>query len=979
MHSNSTRHLAALLAPLVLALSPMPAAAVLERVGPNDPVNTLPAWFQDKTGITFELCSPINQAELDGGFCLLLPGDTVAPEVFPSAFFDEHFFWGADVTGDWTYVPPVGVTVPATTGRVVYVQAIEAAFLSGVRPGGADMFGRVRFRLDDLPLDGNYTFYTPYGIEVIPGIAGDRIFYTEDIGCPFPAYECVLQTRIGPFLLPSLTPGGAELPPFEGPVPGKKYIANPATTHKVTGSPIVGLYTLSGGRQVNPNGLYIEAPDGQLIFESTDFSLMGRYHTDVIPSRLKVDRASYSRDASSIVVDAFATGEPTMQPRLSDAELVPPVQPQLSIFAAPCAGGTGPQGQLIPPYAAPVGVTAVPMSRSGNVYWAETGAAAVPAAVCLADLTAQNALGQVVPVYVPGALGDQVLVTETIYDPSNGGSLSVLAVSSDQLNPPPLSLGAFGDLLANVPFVNGLAYVSPLAAPPERVRVLSQESGVGERQVVVGSRVATGVTLSADRASPQAPGTAIVFTAQGQGAPGYRYRFLLDTGGGFQQVRDWSETPVWVLGSTYPAGTYRVKAEVWSGLTEVGPDAESSTITFILTLPPATGVSVVPSLPSPQVPGTDVTFTAIGAGSSGYQFRFWLNDGTGWVIVQGYSTTATWTLPGTAAAGTYLVSAEVRTTPSVTRDAASSIYSFVLGHPAATGVTVSADAATPSPQFTGTPVTFTAQGTGSTGTYSYQFWLNDGLGWSIVQPWSTTSTWTLPASSPPGSYTVSVEVRTSTQVTRDALSPPVGFTILPLPIAPATGVTLSTDPSTPSPQPLGTAITFTAVGSGSAGPYQYQFWVNAGTGWSIAQAYGPSATWTLPASAAAGSYTVGVEVRTSSLVTRDATSGNLTFVIQPAAPATGVTVAADSLTPSPQQAGTAVTFTATGTGSPGPYQYQWWVNAGTGWSMVQAWGSDQWVMPSSYVAGTYTIGVEVRTSSLVARDAVSPDLNFELN
>ncbi|MBK9519303.1 MAG: hypothetical protein IPO09_18560 [Anaeromyxobacter sp.] len=485
---------------VAVSLVPAPAQAALERVGPNDPVTTLPTWFQDKTGITFELCTPLVQGELDGGYCLLLPGDTVAPEIFPGAFFDEHFYWGADAGGNYTYVPPVGVTVPFTTGRVVYVQAMEAAFLTGVRPGGADMFGRVRFRLDDLPLTGNYTFYSPYGVDVIAGLAGDRIFATEDIGCGYPNYECALATRIGPFLLPSLTPGGAELPPVDGPVPGKKYIADPAVTHKVTGSPIVGNHTLSDGRQVNPNGLYIEAPDGQLIFETTDFSIIGRYYSDVIPSRVVVDRASYTRDASSIAVDTYATGEPTMVPRLSAAALTPPVQPDLSFFAAPCAG-TG-------PFAAPAGETAIPMARNGNVYWADSAPAAVPAGICLADLNARTALGDIVPVYVPGVLGDQVFVAEAVYDPSNGGSLSVVAASSDQVVPTPaLAVAAFGALASNVALANGLAYVAPLAAPPAKVRVLSAEKGVAELQVVTGEPGGPGVTLSANRSSPQPPGT----------------------------------------------------------------------------------------------------------------------------------------------------------------------------------------------------------------------------------------------------------------------------------------------------------------------------------------------------------------------------------------------------------------------------------------------------------------------------------------
>src|SRR3954470_7807520 len=73
-----------------------PARAELERVGPtsNDPrVGGFPAWYQDKTGIAIEFCGPINQAEADSGHCNLVTGDAIAPESFPTNFFDEHFYW----------------------------------------------------------------------------------------------------------------------------------------------------------------------------------------------------------------------------------------------------------------------------------------------------------------------------------------------------------------------------------------------------------------------------------------------------------------------------------------------------------------------------------------------------------------------------------------------------------------------------------------------------------------------------------------------------------------------------------------------------------------------------------------------------------------------------------------------------------------------------------------------------------------------
>lgn len=881
MQRMSSRGLAAVASVLLAALLvPSTAGAVLERVGPNSPTNFLPTWYQDTTGITLEFCTPLDPAELSGGWCLLLPGDIpgdTVPEIFPNAFGGEHFYWASEVTGDWTYQPAVGGPV---TSRVVFVQAIEAAFLGDIGPGLGSVFGRVRIRVDDLPLTGVYRFYTPWGIKEVAGVAGGRIFDTEDIGtacAPF-QYDCALQTSIGPFLLPSNSPGGAELPPVAGPVPGKLYLSDPARVGPVTGSPLVGDYTI-GGQQVNPNVFAIEAPDGQLIFLSHDFSMMGRIYGDVIPSRVAVDRASYGHSVSDAVsVDVYATGEPTLQPRLPGGALTPPAFPALELFSSPCGGTPDGDGGILPPFTAPSGGS-IPMPRFGTSYYGHSTPAAVPAGVCLVDLNARNAQGTVEPRYTNWLLADQVFISEAFYDPANGGSLNVFATSSDDFAPPLLSVGAFGELAANVPLASGAAVITPLAAPPATVRVLSQEGGSNTAQVKIGRRPATGVTLSADLPSPQFTGTNVVFTAAGQGSAGYQYRFSMSTNGGpFLVVQPYGADATFTLqGSSTLPGSYIVVASVRT-TTTVDADATSAQVPITIVKRPASGVTLSANLSSPQPKGTAITFTAAGQGSSDYQYRFLLstNNGTTFTVVQNYGTTTTWTLPATVAAGNYLVQVEVRTSTLVARDAVSDNFPFAIATVPATGVTLTSSL--PSPQLKGTAVTFTAAGQGSSG-YQYQFFLstNAGLTWFLASGWSSFASYTLPSTAAAGSYLIRAEVRTSTLVARDAVSADFAFSIT---LPQATGVAVTADLT--SPQTRGTAVTFTAAGQGSSG-YQYRFFLssNGGSTWMLVQNWSTFPSYTLPASVAAGNYLVQAEVRTSTLTGADATSASFPFQIIP--------------------------------------------------------------------------------------------------
>lgn len=467
----------------LLACGTGSAHAVLERVGPvsSDPaIGGYPLWYQDTTGIVLEFCDPRNQAEVAGGWCLLAPGEPpTVPEVFPDQFFEEHFYFAAETE----------LNTPGGS-RIRLVLALEAAFAAEQPiPGDQIVFSRIRVRMDDVPVTGTYRFIHPYGEEILQGIAGDRITFTQDIGinCAAGRFECAMNSRLGPFLLPSDTPGGPELPPVTGPVPGKLYIADPDRLGPVTGSPLPDFVDSTGALR-NHNIFRVEGPPGSALsidpgtgqpvdyIETTDFTLMGRLHTNSLPGRIEVSRASYIRDASSLTLDVYAKGYESVQSRLPGQPRPDPVMPILSFYDAPCAGVEDENGDIVPPFSAPPGATETPMARSGDDFWGQIRPATLPTAVCVKDAAARDPGGNVVPVYYPKIVTDEVTITQAWYDPSTR-MLTVAAKSSDTVNPPTLTLAGFGDLVLNQ------ITVQNLAAPPDKVQVFSSALGVNEYQV----------------------------------------------------------------------------------------------------------------------------------------------------------------------------------------------------------------------------------------------------------------------------------------------------------------------------------------------------------------------------------------------------------------------------------------------------------------------------------------------------------------
>jgi hypothetical protein len=475
---------------VALLLAPATALAELGRVGPVDPVNGFPVWYQDKTGITLEFCTPTTPYELNAGYCLALPIAT-APEIFPTNFSDEHFYFAADAIADF----PNG-------GRAVLVQGMEGAFSTGaVVPGAQIVFARLRFDLRDLPLSGTYKIYTPYGIRTFPGQVGGlrtRLFYTEDIGiaCPPGDFTCALQGSIGPFVVPANTPGGAELPAWTDPLlPGRKYIADPARLGPVTGS-VQGLYQTSSG-PLDPNRFRIEVINGAtttVITDVTNFSLVGRYFGGAIPSPVAPDRASYARTAVTQQIDVMVKAGASPQARTQQTPPSVLTVPQLAVFPAPCTGVLGPDGvTLVPPFGPPAGVTSVPMASDVDRHYVQLRQTAIPTHLCLVHANARNGAGALAPVYFNVKLNDKVNVVEATYDPT-ARTLLVQAVSMDSVVQPALTIGGFGSIPDTLVPAVGAVLIPNVIAPPGTIRVTSAQGGADEMQVTAVAGTATANT-----------------------------------------------------------------------------------------------------------------------------------------------------------------------------------------------------------------------------------------------------------------------------------------------------------------------------------------------------------------------------------------------------------------------------------------------------------------------------------------------------
>jgi len=557
-------------AAVLLSISMAPAYAALERVGPvdNSPtVGGFPSWFQDKTGVAFEFCDLKTQAELDGGWCLLLPGDVTIPESFPANFFDEHFYWAADNV----------LLDPGTGFRARLIVAMEAAFANGPAvPGDQITFGRLRVQTTGLPFEGNYRVVTPFSDTTYANqAAGERIFETLDIGAGCQGnFECALASPIGPFLLASGSAGGAEVPPMPdlrtapagtdpfydlmvaqgaGPTAdagtGRKYAADPARIGPVTGSPLPDFLArnidgTTALRNHNTFRIEVSTLDTDQVFYTldgeTNFALMGRLAGGALQGNVAPGRAVYKADGAGNItaIDVFTTASPTVQARVPGQPLQPVVTPILAFYDQPCAGAitvdpvTGATTINDGPYSAPASAPH-DMLVTGSDYWGQSTPGGLPPShVCVVDQTAKNAAGQVVPAYYLRRLTDEVTVATAGFNGTANGTLSVTATSSDPTAV--LTLAGYGPATTTpgtsagvgagtgLELVGNAATVTGLQAPTNVVQVVSTKGGTGRRDTdtSTGTTVLLGVpTAFADAATvnEDCSATSAAACAAGQG------------------------------------------------------------------------------------------------------------------------------------------------------------------------------------------------------------------------------------------------------------------------------------------------------------------------------------------------------------------------------------------------------------------------------------------------------------------------------
>jgi hypothetical protein len=270
-----------------------------------------------------------------------------------------------------------------------------------------------------------------------------------------------------------------------------------------------------------------------------------------------------------------------------------------------------------------------------------------------------------------------------------------------------------------------------------------------------------GVTLAASPASPIVGGDNVAFTATAAGTGPYEYQFMGRLAGqatfslaqpyGPSNVFNWNTAGIL-------SGTYEIQVQVRHVGAAVPFEATQS-LNYTVTTPVATGVTITASPASPQLPGTNVTFTANATGGGVYEYQFIgrLVGSPVFSVARNYDPINTWTWDTTGVApGNYEIVVLARAAGSTAAFEATATIFYTVS---ASTIAVSLGATPPSPATAGSSVTFTATATPAGGNYEYQF-LGRRVGdpaFSIAQTYGPSNTWIW--GSVAGSWEMQVQVR----------------------------------------------------------------------------------------------------------------------------------------------------------------------------------------------------------------------------
>jgi hypothetical protein len=188
--------------------------------------------------------------------------------------------------------------------------------------------------------------------------------------------------------------------------------------------------------------------------------------------------------------------------------------------------------------------------------------------------------------------------------------------------------------------------------------------------VITPSTVPLSVTsLTANLASPQVTGTAITFTSLVTGGSWphqYKWRVSTDGGASYITAQEWGDSRAFTWTPGAPVFDARVSVWVRSrGVTTDAPQAQSS-MPYVISAPaPSTGPLVLSSITSnvasPQPTGATITFTANASGGTApHQYKWWLFNGTSWIVVRDWTTDNTYAWTPSGASSAYRVGVWVR-------------------------------------------------------------------------------------------------------------------------------------------------------------------------------------------------------------------------------------------------------------------------------------------------------------------------------
>ena len=381
----------------------------LTQVGPTNDDNGFPFWYKDSKGVKLELC-----LDAQDPLCGLVVEDfdPNQPIEFPTNYPGEAFYQLAETAMEGNN----------RRDDAIATFALEATFNGGTpQKNDQTVFGRIRFRVEGLQANQEYTITHPYGKDKIVTDEEGEINYTEDLGAGGP-FSAALSSRIGTFL---------KWDPAVGPQSPAGYVGNPDVAHKIVGGYNNQNYFRIEGPGIGTGGNYSAnaCPSTPNCIQTDLFSLAGKEATI---NGLDIQQVTYSQTPGGGAVDVFVYSETGEDIEVSGN----------GVEKTPLAGGNGQYFAHVP--------------YSGTE---------PPAEITLTNIKDNpNTVKTIV-------LADRITAT-AFYDTDNQ-KLTITAKSSDEVEPPTLTVNGYGDIdpLSGTLEVPNVTYISPT------INITSTEGG----------------------------------------------------------------------------------------------------------------------------------------------------------------------------------------------------------------------------------------------------------------------------------------------------------------------------------------------------------------------------------------------------------------------------------------------------------------------------------------------------------------------